>query len=159
MIWSSVGRELSCSFAGGAEAASDSWAGFEDPCPVADVEDTEGLGTGLLDSVASAQLSVGLTSPVECCSCDSAPSTWCSEACTCPSDLCAFQTRLTMQLQTHFGSAEVASVKLAGNLLRPAVTLQRGEYVRGQSTWSRADTRSWEARLSLAILHITKDIA
>lgn len=81
MIWSSVGRELSCSLAGGAEAASESCAGFEDPWPVADVEDTEGRGICLLDSVASAQWSVGFTSPVECCGCDSAPSTWCSEAC------------------------------------------------------------------------------
>ena len=80
MIWSSVGRELCCSLAGGAEAASDSCVGFEEPWPVADVEDTEGRGIRLLDSVASAQLSTGFTSPVECCGRDSAPSTWCSEA-------------------------------------------------------------------------------
>jgi len=42
---------------------------------VAEVDDTDGRGIGLLDSVASAQFSVGLTSPVECCGLDSAPST------------------------------------------------------------------------------------
>lgn len=69
MIWSSVGRELSCSFPGGADAASDSCAGFELPKPVADVDDTDGRGPCLLDSVASAQCAEGLTglnSPVEC---------------------------------------------------------------------------------------------
>ena len=48
---------------------------------MAEVEDTDGRGPCLLDSVASAQLSTGFTSPVECCGCDSAPSTWCSDAC------------------------------------------------------------------------------
>lgn len=56
-------------FAEGADAASDSCAGFELPSPVAEVEDTDGLGPCLLDSVASAQCAegfIGLNSPVEC---------------------------------------------------------------------------------------------